>query len=180
MRQINLLPERLKKQEEWRIVRNSFLLTVGLSVAFVLLVHFGLNFCVKNLEDIATKPLALKETDEISQLKDKIDAVETKMKELVMANKEIIEVFAKNSSLSYLLKVIGNATADKVWLTDLSFHYDKKICQMKGLSFNTRLISEFMLELKALAYFENVTLVSMEKSREGSRETAFIIRCLLR
>ncbi len=70
---------------------------------------------------------------------------------------------------------MGKITTHKVWLTRLSLDNSNGICQMDGKSFNTRLVSEFMLEFKKIPYFENVALISMEKGPD--EKVDFKITC---
>jgi len=180
MRQVNLLPEELQKAQSLKIIGSSLLFNIGAVVIFVVLINSLLSFWITNLETVALQPLALKENNEITQIRAKISEIEKETGMIFKKNRDIMEVFARNSSFSHLLKVIGNVTSDKVWLTSLTFVMKDRRCKMDGLSFNTRLVSEFMLELKKISYFKNVELLSMEKEGRGIKEVAFTIECELK
>jgi len=179
MRQVNLLPEELRKIQKIRVARNSALLTL-LPVVLLVGVLFGLlSFWVGGLEKKTLKPQVSKDKLLSSQFSTEAKKVESEIRKVLDSDKDIIESFLRASSTSSILKVIGNTTADKVWLTKLSFDRKMKSFQISGHSFNTRLVSEFMLELRRLPVFKNVALISMEKGEKGAHQAAFSIECKL-
>ena len=181
LRQVNLLPEEIQKSEQLRFLR--FSLTVIFLPVFVVLFLISslLNGCIQNLEETARQPLAFQETTATRDLKKKIEQQENVLGDFAQENTGIIETYVKNSPTAYFLKVISRLSAQKVWLTGIALDTQGRTCKIKGKSFTTRLVSEFMLELKRLPHFQEVELVSVGK--EGVKpgaEVDFQIICHLK
>ena len=181
MRQVNLLPDETRKTETLRFMRNSLLILLAPVFGLWFLMNLLLNIQIGALKRTAAQPLAFQETGETQALKTKIANLEKKIQEYGDQNKGIIETFVKKVPCGYLLKNIGCLSEDKVWVNAISFDTQKKECRIDGKSFSTRLVSEFMLELKRLPHFEGVDLVSVGKeTRKTTQEVDFQIIGILK
>ncbi|MBL7170475.1 MAG: PilN domain-containing protein [Candidatus Omnitrophica bacterium] len=166
MRQINLLPEKVHRAEERRSIRKSLITAVSLTSLVVLSIHLLSAGRVERLEKIARQLTSIKVPPEISQLRGKIARLKVERQTFIDRNRVLLDILSKDLPYPYILKTIGNVTSDMVWLTGFSIDSRKGTCQIDGQSFNTSLVSEFMLELKKLPYFESVDLTSMERRTE--------------
>ena len=130
------------------------------------------------LERTERKLASMREPPEISRLRKEIARSELEMQRFIDKNRVALDISSKYIPCPYILKTIGDITLDMVWLTGLSVDSENGTCQIDGRSFNTKLVSEFMLELKKLPYFRSVELPSMEKGTEPERkEIEFKITC---
>jgi Tfp pilus assembly protein PilN len=181
MRQVNLLPERLQQAEEKRIIRDSIIITISLTLLLVLSLHFLLVSRVIRLKKIIDRLTIAKETPEVRELRKEINRLKTEEQTFINKNRVFLDILAMGTSYPYILNSIGEATSNKVWLTKLSVDAKNGICQFDGKSFDIQLVSEFMLELKKMAHFRNVELTSMERGKEmGEKAVAFRITCNLK
>ena len=180
MRQVNLLPEGLKKTANLKAERSALIVTGGIALAIFVFIHVILVIQIKGLEIAANQPLFFEEATQTGQLKGLIES-KKKIQKLVKKNRDVLEIFAKHSSSANILDTIGDITRDKVWLNRFLLDLNAGQCTIEGRSFNTRLVSEFMLELKKLPCFENVELVSMDKgTKKGDEEIDFEIICKIK
>ena len=180
MRQVNLLPEELKRTARLRMTLNSLLVTAGASLAVLIFIHFLLAAQIKSLDFLANQPLFLEGEDQTGQLKELVSS-KKKIQQLVEKKRDVLEIFAKHSSSANILNAIAAITKDNVWMNKFLFDLNTDQCIIEGRSFNTRLVSEFMLELKKLPCFENVELVSMDKdTQKGAEEIDFEIICKIK
>ena len=181
MRQINLLPEEHRQNENLRIIRSACcLILLPLALGFAV-IHVVLVFSLNGLQREAQKPPAQQETLESQHIRQEIIKAKQKAQGLVDQNKDLVERFLVNFYFSKILDKIGAAALDKVWLTGLNVDTLGQVCEIDGRAFNTRLVSEFILALKQIAYFKAVDLSVMEadqKAKEG--EIAFKIVCNLK
>lgn len=181
MRQVNLLPEENQKSETMRLIRNSLCKNFLPVIAGMIPIHFFLAFSLSDLERTVQIPQRYHETPRVLQIRQEIKNMKSKASGLFASNKDLVVNFLANLPSSQLLKKIGNVTSERVWLTNLALDMSKGMCEMNGRSFNIRLVSEFILELKRLPYFTSVELVTMEgnqKEKEG--EINFKIVCKLK
>ena len=181
MRLVNLLPEEYQKKEQWRILRHSLCLTflpLGLGLAVI---HFLVVSQLAGMEQALRQPKHYSESVQTVKLRQEISAVKAKGQGLVSADKELIEYFVVQPASSRILKNIARVADEKVWLTEFGLDLARGTCDIGGKSFNIRLVSEFMLELKQLSYFAEVELVAMEEgAKEKGGEVTFKVTCRLR
>jgi Tfp pilus assembly protein PilN len=181
MRQVNLLPEESRKAETILFIRNTVGVILGPFVGILLIVNFFIGAHIDYLRRTAEQPLASKETSETLAMKKQIEKYEENLKQTGVQNKDIVETFVKKVPAGYLLKMISRLAEDKVWLDGISVDVKERRCTVDGKSFGTRLVSEFMLELKRLPHFKDVELVSVGKeTRKTAQEVDFQIICFLK
>ena len=178
MRQINLLPETVRGVEKRALVAKAVMVLIGSAAVIILLSHFFLLWrisCLKktisHLRDIggitAGSPLDRQLNQSGSQIQKYIDE-----------NKALTEVLTKDFLSLPLLKTIGDAASGRVWLTAVTVDSKTETCQISGNTYNTQLVSEFMLELKRSPFFKNIDLASMEKGKETQlKEMSFTVTC---
>jgi Tfp pilus assembly protein PilN len=181
MRQVNLLPIENQRSEQWRVLRNS-LCGIFLPLGFLMLVvHLLLGLQVAAMEKRLNSPLRHAESAPVVALQQAMADIKLKGEGFLKTDKEIVEYFIVQPSAANILGNIGNQALDKVWLTDLRGDGTKRVYEIVGRSFNIRLVSEFMLELKKLPYFENVELVTMGEGAKGKEgEIDFKMICHLK
>ena len=178
MRQINLLPEQMQKTEQQKILRNFFVVTLIPTLIIVCVIHGLLWWYLQSVKKTATeRSTDYSQINEFGDVKEKIDTLSAKIEDFYRAQKPVLASIAQQSFSPFLLKNFGDAASNRVWFKRLALDYDGKICRIEGRSYNTRLVSEFMLELKKLAFLKSVELSSMEKSPEGNVD--FMIICNL-
>lgn len=170
MRQINLLPEELQRSQGRRPIIKSVIAAVCLAVFAVLSIHLLLTATVGMLERIERELISTRELPEMSRLREEIARSKLDMRRFIDKNRVPLEILSENLPCPYILKTIGDVTLDLVWLTGFSVDSKNGTCQLDGRSFNTKLVSEFMLELKKVPYFKSVELSSMEKGGEPKKE----------
>lgn len=181
MRQINLLPDNLKNKEKLRFLKKSLLCTVGVSLLVMVLVHFILILRVGSLEKALSNPAIYGGSEVIKKLQKDIDIVIKDTRRDMKRSQYFAELLDKNLMFSSVLQNISNIASDKVWFKRVKIVVDGKNFEIEGKSFNTRLVSEFMLDLRKLAYFKNVDLITMEKNDDGvKKEIDFKIACKLK
>lgn len=168
MRQVNLLPEDIRKSEEIRKVRHSLVFTIGAPLLGIVVIHLLLVLLVHHLKTAASEPLGFQDTPQISAVREKIDQIQSSAGDFSRQHQSAVKIICRlRSPVGFLLR-LGEAVREKVWLTDVQLDYGKKVCELTGRSFNTRLVSEFMLELKTMNAVENFELVSMEQKESSS------------
>jgi len=181
MRQVNLLPTDLQQAERIHFFKKAGLFLLSPTLILLIMGHLILQARLNYLQDLSKQPLALKETKETRELNEKKKEAKQQVRVFYDENKSILERFVKKFSVAHMLKFIGQIAKEKVWLLSLSLEVNKGECRIEGKSFNTRLVSEFMLELKRLPYFKNVELVSMNKGKGTEiKEIEFQVVCRLR
>jgi len=181
MRQVNLLPEEIRRVEIIQFIQHTLAFLLVPTMVLLFIISFFMNMHIRNLKRTAEQPLDFHETAETRELKEKIETRETQLKRYGHENEILIKTFVKNSSASYLLKVISRLSENKVWLKAIVLDAQQNTCHIDGKSFNTRLVSEFMLEIKRLPYFRSVDLVAVGKQAvKTEAEVDFQIVCYLK
>jgi len=181
MRLVNLLPEENQKKEQWRMVRLSFGMTFLPLALGLILIHALLGLQLSAVEQALRQPKRQGESAQIAKLRQEISAVKAKGQKLVTTDKELIKYFVVQPASSRILKNIAQVADEKVWLTEFVLDSAKETCDIGGKSFNIRLVSEFMLGLKKLLYFEDVALVTMEEgAKDKDGEVTFKVTCRLK
>ena len=181
IRQVNLLPPALKNEHKLAVVKKSLMLTLGPVLIFVVVCHFLLILGVSWLAAVAQQPTEFKEAPEISRVRQQILAVSKDVNAFFKEQKPLADFAAQQYPELNILKQLGEMTGHKVWLSGLIFDIKKGTLEFQGSSFNTRLVSEFMLGLRNLSYFSKVDLVSMGKAAQGKdKEVSFTISCQLK
>ena len=168
MRQVNLLPEDIRKAEEVRKVRHSLIFTIGAPLLGIVTIHLLLLLLVYQLRTAASQPLGFQDTPQIGVVREKIDQIQSLAGDFSQQHQGAVKILCRLRSPVGFLLHLGEVVREKVWLTDIQLDYGKKICELTGRSFNTRLVSEFMLELKKMNAVENFELVSMEQKESPS------------
>jgi len=180
MRQVNLLPGETQRVEIIQFIQHTLAFLFAPTIILLFLISFLMNMHIRHLQKTAEQPLAFQETAETRQLKKQIDSLEKELKIYGHDNEALIKAFVKRSPAAYLLKVISRLSENKVWLRGITLDAQQDICRIDGKSFNTRLVSEFMLEVKRLPYFRDVELVSVGKQAvKTASEVDFQIICYL-
>lgn len=168
MRQINLLPQKIQQRQRLAILRNSFCLTILPTVIGMVFVHGVITGQLAMVEKVFRSPQAFQETAESRRIQQEMDSLKASATEFFVREKDLIELFVVNLPISEIAKDIGRSVSQKVWLTKLDVDMFKKTCTIDGQSYNTRLVSEFILELKKLAYFKKVQLITMGEEQKAS------------
>ena len=177
MRQINLLPEQMQKTEQQKIVQNSFVLALIPTVMIICVIHGFLSWDLQNVKKAAEQSTDDNQINEFGDVKGKIGALSAQIENFYKAQKPVLLSMAQQAFSPFLLKNFGDAASNRVWFKKLELDYEAKICRIEGRSYNTRLVSEFMLEVKKMAFFKSVELSSMERSPDG--QVDFMIVCNL-
>ncbi|HLF17537.1 MAG TPA: PilN domain-containing protein [Candidatus Omnitrophota bacterium] len=177
MWQINLIPEDIQKEDQLKLIGASVLASAVATCVLALLIHAGLTVMINQMKKVADGPAAVKEDTSLAKLKGTISRLEAEQKQLYKTEGPLIEMLSKRYSYDDILLSIGNVSADKVWLQDISINSDEGLCGINGNSFNSRLVSEYMLELKKMPYFKGLELSSVEKSENKSDMVDFKIVC---
>ncbi len=178
MRQINLLPESLQKAQYKSLVIRSAMLTFGSTLAFIILIHAGLAVMVGNLESKIQNPPPNIDTIEFAQMRQQIQDKSNNIQKYFSQYGAVIDAYGDNYFSVDIMKVIGTISQHKVWFTRLNLNNKKRTCEIEGKSYNTRLVSEFMLGIKKTPFFENVALISMEKGQD--EKVDFKLECSLK
>lgn len=178
MRQINLLPEEVKRTEKERINKNLVIFGAGLTFLVVASIHFLLAWRVDSLKNALKQSDAVRKNPGLSQLQKEINQLEKERERYVKENKALLEILTKHLASPSVLKVLSEAASGRVWFIGLSIDVQKETCRINGKSFNTQLVSEFMLELKRSSCFKKIDLTSMEKqSAPEGKDITFSITC---
>ena len=164
-----MLPEEMQRANERRFVIKSLVTTACLLFLVVLSIHLLLAAGVGRLERVERELASMGEPPEISQLRKETARLELEMQGFINKNRVPLDILSKHLPCPYILKTIGDITLDMVWLTGFSVDSQKGTSQIDGRSFNNKLVSEFMLELKKLPYFKSVELTSMERNAEPEK-----------
>ncbi len=178
MRQINLLPVSLQQAQNKKKITYSFLITLGPTIFAIVVIHFLIVVFVSNLESKVKHPAANVDTTQFVALREAIQKKSDDVQKYVDEFRVIIDSYMDNYLSENILTVIGNISYHKVWFTHLELNNKNKTCEIQGKSFNTRLVSEFMLGVKKAPFFDNVTLISMEKGQD--EKVNFKIVCVLK
>jgi type IV pilus assembly protein PilN len=166
MIRINLLPTRKKKRKPL-ILPPPFLYGIG-ALVLVIIISLGMviymNGKVSDLkEDIAAKQ---KRMQELKVVLKKIEDLE-KNNEEVKRKTRIIEQLKRNQIVPLvLLDEVSEVLPEGVWLTKLT---DKNMAiNIEGYAHSNTELVEYVQSLKALKYFQNVTLIeSKQETFEG-------------
>ncbi len=177
MRQINLLPEPMQKIEEQKVIRNAFGVSVVPTLIILIVVHVFLSWYLQDVIKMTGYSTDYSQVNEFGDIKEKIDVLSVQMGNFYRDQKPVLMSVAQQSSPPFLLKNLSVAASNRVWFKKMELDFDGKICRIEGQSYNTRLVSEFMLELKKILSLKSVELNSMEKTPEG--HVNFMIVCNL-
>ena len=181
MRQVNLLPQDMQQADRINFMRKAGLVLFTPVIVLLIIGHILLQTRLGYLKRTSEQPLAFTETQETRELGRRKKEARKKIRDFYAKNENVIEKFVKKFSVAHMLKSVGQIAAEKVWLQSMVLDIPKDVCRIKGKSFNTRLVSEFMLELKRLPYFQNVELVSMSKGQvKDVKEIEFQVVCRLK
>jgi Tfp pilus assembly protein PilN len=121
---------------------------------------------VDNLESKIQHPPANIDTIEFAQLRAQTQQMSNNIQKYINQYGAVINAYGDNYFSVDILRVIGNISQHKVWFTRLNLNNKTRKCEVEGQSYNTRLVSEFMLEIKRAPFFDNVALISMEKGQD--------------
>lgn len=178
MRQINLLPETLQKAQAQSRITKSLLITLGPAVLAMALIHVFFVFVLSYLEKQAKSPVVNVDSGGFEQLRDQIQQQKVGLEKYYGQYRAIIDPYTSNYFTRQILEKSGEMTHHKVWLTRINIDNMKRSCELEGKSYNTRLVSEFMLNIKRTSYFENVNLISIDKARD--EKVNFKIVCVFK
>ena len=178
MRQINLLPESLQKRQYQKMAVNSAAALGSLTLVVLACIHLLLSTSVAKLENQVHHPAAYMDTMEFVQLREQIQGLGEEIKNYVGLYRPVLEAHLDNYSIVSILGLVGNMSNHRVWFTRFSLNTKTRDCEIEGKSFNTRLVSEFMLDMKKTPLFDNVTPISMEKGTD--EKINFKIICKLK
>lgn len=181
LRQVNLLPREMLQVEHLRSLRSTFLL-VMLPILFVLLIiHALLNLSIRGLEESGRRPATWWFSPEMDSVQDRLEAMGKNAIQFMTSHKELLTGYVHHENTRDLLTRVGNSALNKVWFREVKLNNGSQKLELYGASYQARLVSEFMLELKKIPYFDQVELVSMGKeSRGANEEIDFQITCLLK
>lgn len=181
MRQINLLPLEDQKKGQFIVIRNLLVWTFVPMAVVLFLLHGIVVLWLGVLNTFVQNPYRQQETAHAQQLQQQIALVKSSIRDFVEKNPGQVRLFVVPLSMTDILTNISNAALDKIWLNEFSIDLSKQTCELAGESYTTRLVSEFMLQLRELPYFKKVDLVSMEKDdpRQGEG-VRFKVSCKLK
>lgn len=178
MRQINLLPESLQQAQNKKKILNSFFVTLIPTVFAVGAIHILTILFIANLEGQVKHPAANMDTMEFMALREEIQKKADDLQKYTADYGALINSYMDNYLSQDILRAIGAISHHKVWFTRFELNNKNRACEIQGKSFNTRLVSEFMLGVKKAPFFDNVTLISMEKGQD--EKVNFKIVCVLK
>lgn len=180
MRQLNLLPADLQQKQQTARLRNVLIVLIIPTVILMGGIHYALVRHIDRLNDTVQNPPSPLETPEIQALRREIQSVRSGIESLVGSHYLAMELFARQLMPASVLKDTANGARGKVWFDQMEMDMTKRVFSIKGKSFNTRLVSEYMLELKKMPYFSAVDLESVSKENAGGQAVEFLINCHLR
>lgn len=166
MRQVNLLPEDLQTSQYQKRIARSVLLTGGSTLLVMAVLHVLIALGVAGLEDRVRRPQTYADAAEFVELREQVRILKDDVSQYVGRYRTVIEAYMDHYATTAILKTLGKAGRQKIWLTRLTVNNTTRVCDMEGRSFNTRLVSEFMLGIKKNPFFDNITPISMEKGPE--------------
>lgn len=178
MRQINLLPETLQKAHIKTVIVHSAAVSIGGTFLLAAVVHVLLTLSIGNLEERVLHPASYLDTMEFAQLREMINIKAEEVKKYVGQYGTVVEAQMNNNAAEGILKAAGMSSKHKVWFTRFVLDNKARKCEIEGKSFNTRLVSEFMLNIKKSPFFDNVSLISMEKGTD--EKVDFKVVCILK
>lgn len=177
MRQINLLPEDIQKAEAQSLLRNIAVSAIAPLVAVMLLMHGVLAWYLTSLNQEARQSPGTVPSIEADHLREKVDQKLGEAQKFFYHHKALFYHDIRRILTLRILAKLGTMADQKVWVKRFELDYKQKITRISGQSYNTRLVSEFMLELKKLQFFSEVELSSMEKGPDG--KINFLVVCRL-
>lgn len=179
MRQINLLPEEVRRVEKDRINKNLVIFGTAFTFLVIASIHFLLAWRIGGLKNELKRSDAVRESPGFIQLQRKTNQLEKETERYVKENRALLEILTEHLASGPILKVLSDAASGKVWFTGLSTDIHSKTCRINGRAFNTQSVSEFMLELKRSSCFKKIDLTSMEKQGASTEdEITFTITCV--
>jgi len=169
MRQINLLPEALKKGHSEKPIFTS----VGITLLALALVITGVVWIV----DGKLKSIKL----ELAGLEEKQDAPsqqtisgKAKTQELIKERNDIIEsnsyfaaILDKRTDARRVLNILARLSEGDIWLEEIELDTNQRIIDIKGLANNTTSVSEFLFDFKKIPLFSTGELSSMDEVTSG-------------
>lgn len=178
MRQINLLPEEVRRIAKERSNKNFVIFGTAFTFLVIASIHFLLAWRIGSLKNELKRSNAVRENPGFIQLQKEINQLEKETERYVKENRALLEILTEHLASGPILKVLSDAASGKVWFIGLSIDVHNKICRINGRSLDTQLVSEFMLELKRSSCFKKIDLTSMEKqSAPEEKEITFTITC---
>ena len=167
LRRTNLLPEGIQQDIEQRKLKLSMAMIACVAIVFGIIVHFVLGFQVAMLEETLDDYINQSEDAEFGRLSRDMKLLNEKKDLFVEYNGMFLELIDRRFPIVNMLRFVGSIAQDKVWLTKFTVSGDGNLCELNGRSQSTHVVSEFMMKLKKMGCFENVSLVSMGKGNQA-------------
>ena len=181
MRHINLIPKEYIWQSTRRIIRNSLIISIIVFISIAIVTHILFSSKIELLEQLLNSTRIKAEKTTINNVHGEINIINDTINNFLNTNEFYIDLIQKQFNIKDILITIGNIIGDQIWLNGYTLDSRKGICEINGFSPNTNLVSEFMLELKRIKYFNNIKLTSMKKLSEKSNSLiSFRIVCVLK
>lgn len=166
MRQINFLTEDILKELEAKAIKLSLVITASVLTGLFLINFLVLSKGVKGAEsqyqimrEEERQALTQGDSYALTELKEKIEGLKRE-------NADFQMFFGLDRFNTFLLKILSNLTANKVWLNKLSIDNFSGTCTMSGSGYSGEALSEFIQNLKVCPLIESVELGNMEKDSE--------------
>lgn len=173
MRQINLIPKEVIEQAEAQTQKLSLIITGGATGAVLLacyLVVAGLSLQAR--AELGRLRAALPEGAQVAP-EEALGQAEADLKGFYASNQALVPFLVEPDAYVNLLKAITHAVEGRVWLKRLDMDLAGGRVRMAGAAHNQEAVSDFCASLKALPFFHEVELVSLEQARgEGAGGSA--------
>lgn len=170
-KRLNLLPEVLRKKQEYKLNKKRLVTTVALSLMIILL---SLSLVAKKIHDNKLRIAYLDK--EIEKTEKQAEEVENMLKQI-----ELIESRRNISGSSVdVLRELHSLVSQDISLSVFTYDEDTSTVSIQGVSGNMSQILNFINTLEKSAIFKNVQLKYVnEKNAKGSEATNFKIECSL-
>ncbi len=178
LRRINLIPKDVQNEIAKQGMTMSITTLVISLVSIMLIAHIVLHARIAALDGELKTHIKESKGADIKQLSRDVALLNERKEVFINRNNTLLEIIDRRFPVYDILYRFGNLANKKVWLSRCKIKGRRRMCEINGRSWNTHLVSEFMIELKKEPYFESVNLVSMEKGA-STDEVLFSLICYL-
>ncbi|MBN1492849.1 MAG: PilN domain-containing protein [Candidatus Omnitrophica bacterium] len=178
MRQINLLPEAYQHQMRMAALKKTMIVSAVIVIVCIVPVHIWLADGVKGLKNELTAIKLSRAMPELDKVRSEVTLLRNERNAFVSENQALLEIAAQRVHYKAMMKLIGDSARNKVWLNSVTVSSQKKTLEMKGKAYDAQLVSEFLLEIKKIPYFNTVDLTSMQSNTAADGTTiTFSLTC---
>ncbi len=180
MRQINLVPIEIQQKYRRRVEQRTIFVTMIAVLSMSVALHLMLTTEIKTLKKALASKSASMNAPQIDLLVRGINELKNQRKDIFSSDPVLSAAMTHGYVFSNLLKKIGSISSGRVWFNSMVIDSQKGIFTLKGQTYATRSVSEFMLDMKKLGYCEAMDVSSIAKHMESEKkEIDFEIVCML-